>query len=341
MKVAVYVLVFVLLLVIGFFGYYYFFYNSDEQDDTLMHVNRERPLEKYSIENLGKTKFVQSEIKLGDIVADETDFVSRKFYFDVNGSKVSGLLNYPNARGEFPVILMSRGYIEREGFVTGDGSRRTGVEFAKAGFVTFAPDFLGYGESEMPSELPMEERFQTYTTLLTLLKSVGIVNEEFAKSGVEIRVDPKKIGLWGHSNGGQITLTALEAIGAKYPTVLWAPVSKPFPYSILYYTDEFDDHGKALRRVVADFERDYDSDLFSLTNYLDKLNAPLSVHQGAADTEVSIEWTGEFVLELKKLGKKVEYYTYPEDDHNFTNGNWETVVARSVEFYKQSFSTNK
>jgi len=336
-KIAIAVLLLVLLFVFGFFGYYFHAGSEVVNGGASNQVsNKVKPLEKFTIENLGKTKFVPSDIMLGEIVADENNFVSRSFYFEVEGKKVSGLLNYPKSAGQYPLIVMSRGYIEREGFKTGDGSRRTGIDFAKAGFVTVAPDFLGYGESDMPSDFAMEERFQTYTTLLTLISSVDKLNEAFTKSLVSVSVDHSKIGLWGHSNGGQITLTVLEVLGTKYPTVLWAPVSKPFPYSILYYTDDFDDRGKALRRVVADFEKDYDSNLYSLTNYLDRIEAPLSIHQGAADSEVPIEWTGDLVLELKRQGKKVEYYTYPEDDHNFTNGNWEIVVVRGIEFYKKS-----
>ena len=36
--------------------------------------------------------------------------------------------------------------------------------------------------------------------------------------------------------------------------ILWAPVSKPFPYNILYYTDEAEDRGKWLRGEIAKFE---------------------------------------------------------------------------------------
>lgn len=337
MKLAVFILVIVLVSIFAFFGYYYF---GQSRGQTKLgspgEVKGEKPLEKYTIDNLGKANFVSSEIELGKILKDEADFVSLVFYFKVQGKRVSGQLNWPKAAGTYPLIVMSRGYIEREGYKTGDGTRRSSEEFAKAGFVTVAPDFLGYGESDMTSDLPIEERFETYMTVLTLLESVPKLNDALLVNNIPAQINPRNVGLWGHSNGGQIALTVLEATGKSYPTVLWAPVSKPFPYSILYYTDDFDDHGKALRKVVADFERDYDSELYSITNYLDRINAQLSVHQGSADSEVPINWSGDLVLELKKLGKKVQYHTYPEDDHNFTNGNWSTVVGRNIEFFKKN-----
>ncbi len=294
----------------------------------------EKPLDKYTIDSLSAQKFEVSGIEIGDVVKDEKDFNSRVFYFWVGGKKVSGLLNFPKVDGTYPVVVMYRGYIDRETYKTGDGTRRAGEMFAKNGFITVAPDFLGYGQSDMPSESPLEERFQTYITSATLLESVGNLNSALAKAGANVKVDPDKIGIWGHSNGGQISLTVLEATGATYPTVLWAPVSKPFPYSILYYTDDIDDHGKMLRKVVADFERDYDSEKYSLTNYLDKINAPVQIHQGSGDEAVPVKWSDDLVKTLKEKGKNVSYFAYPGDDHNFARGDWQTVVERNIEFFK-------
>ncbi|KKR51142.1 MAG: hypothetical protein UT84_C0002G0003 [Candidatus Curtissbacteria bacterium GW2011_GWA1_40_16] len=108
-----------------------------------------------------------------------------------------------------------------------------------------------------------------------------------------------------------------------------------------FYTDDIDDHGKALRKVVADFEKDYDSELYSLTNYLDKINAPIQIHQGGGDEAVPIKWSDDLVKVLKDKGKDVSYFTYAGDDHNFAKGSWQTVVNRNIEFYKQSFSLNE
>ncbi len=337
MKLAVLVLVVVVTVVVGFFVW-------DGKKNIKVPINKnsssekiEKPLDKYTIDALSNQKFAANSIEIGDELKDEKDFNSRIFYFWVGGKKVSGLLNFPKADGTYPVIVMYRGYIDRETYKTGDGTRRAGEVFAKNGFITLAPDFLGYGQSDMPNESPLEERFQTYTTAITMLNSVSNINAAFGKTGISVLADTTKIGIWGHSNGGQIALTILEVTGSKVPTVLWAPVSKPFPYSILYYTDDIDDHGKMLRRVVADFEKDYDSEKYSLTNYLDKINAPIQIHQGSGDEAVPIAWSDALVKTLKDKGMDVSYFTYPGDDHNFSKGSWQTVVDRNIEFYKKRF----
>jgi len=112
---------------------------------------------------------------------------------------------------------------------------------------------------------------------------------------------------------------------------LWAPVSKPFPYNILYYTDEASDSGKWLRRQVADFEKDYDVFNYSIDRYLDWINIPVQIHQGTADTEVPVTWSDELYQKMHYV-PDVTYYRYPGADHNMRPF-WDKVVARDVEWF--------
>lgn len=275
-----------------------------------------KPLEKYTIENLSQTEFKTSEIKIED---------EHLFSFIVDNKKVTGCLNIPEGEGPFPIIVMFRGYVNQKEYKTCDGTKRAGEYFAKNGFITIAPDFLGYSGSDPEAENIFESRFQTYTTALTLLKSLDhSIDQPFNHSSVAI---------WGHSNGGQIALTILEITGKEYPTVLWAPVSKPFPYSILYYTDESDDRGKMIRRELSKFEEDYDVEKFSLTNYLDRIKAPVQIHQGTADDAVPVEWTDE----LSKKLSDPEYFKYPGVDHNL-NPSWNFAMSRSLDFFNKNLA---
>lgn len=328
---------------IGVILYYYFFQGQDiitpieEQAEKII----EKPLEKYQISRLQEVEFVGSEITLGEVVNEDDDIVSRMFYFedrgatgDIEGVKVSGLINLPKEEGRYPVIVMFRGFVDPSFYTTGEGTRRTGEEIARNGFITLAPDFLGYGESDMPSVEPIEERFQTYTTALSLFASLPDLNNALASDpDISVRADEENVGVWAHSNGGQIALTALGVSGHTYPTVLWAPVTKPFPYNILYFTDEFEDEGKALRKVVADFEEHYDVFEYSITRDLESINAPLQIHQGTDDEAVPLRWSDQFVDILEEKEMDVTYFVYPGENHNFNNGSWPTAVARSIEFF--------
>jgi dipeptidyl aminopeptidase/acylaminoacyl peptidase len=291
---------------------------------ALKPLEREKTLEKYTFENLKKRGGKASNIKLERALNQNEKFTSYLFSYQSGGKKITGLANIPLGQKKLPVVVMLRGYVDREIYQTGVGTQRAGEFFAGNGFITLAPDFLGYGESEMPPDNVWEERFLRPMNVLDLLSSTESLDN----------TDINHLFLWGHSNGGMIALAVLEISGAKYPTALWAPVSKFFPYDVLYYTDEADDKGKSLRKNLAELEKDYDVDKYSIDTYLDWLEAPLIIHQGIVDESVPLVWTNALVDKLKELKKEVTYYNYPGADHNM-QGSWNTVVARDLEFFRK------
>lgn len=276
-----------------------------------------KPLQKYSFPELREQIFQPDGIWVEN----------GKFYFWVEGKKISGQIHQPREQapaGGWPVVIMIRGYVDREIYQTGIGTNPAATVFVQNGFLTLAPDFLGYGESDMPPNNGLEERFLTPITVLQLIASIRNLPE----------ANPNKINIWGHSNGGQIALSVLEISGKNYPTVLWAPVSKPFPYSILYYTDEYDDYGKALRQLIAGFDTQYDANEFSIHNYYNWITAPVQIHQGTIDEAVPLKWSQDLEKALKNLNKKVELYVYPGADHNLKPG-WDEAVQRSLVWFEQ------
>ena len=302
----------------------------------------EKPLLKYTFENLKKTTFTNNNITLGKPYSETTDSSSQLFYFkspnkpgDTAMDTVSGLMNLPKKPGKYPIIVMLRGFVPDNMYEPGVGTQHVAEALAKNGYITLAPDFLGFGESSSFSKDSFEARFQTYTTALSLLASLPTLNNGLAASySGTITADPAKVGIWGHSNGGHIALSVLAISGKHYPTVLWAPVSKSFPYSILYYSDDADDHGKALRAVLANFERDYNADLFSPLNYYKWIKAPLSIHQGTNDEAVPEKWSENVTSLLKEEGIDVVYNVY-QADHNMVPS-WNEAVKNSIDFYNKN-----
>ena len=288
--------------------------NYLNKEQMLPAWNKPKPLEKYTIENLSKTNFEPSKITVD----------KNLFNFNVAGKKVTGLINIPESGGPFPVIVLLRGYVDQSIYTTGTGTKRVGEFLSQNGYITIAPDFLGYGGSDIESSNIFEARFQTYTTTLTLLKSIN--KENFPDW------DQKNIFIWAHSNGGQIALTILEITGEKYPTVLWAPVTENFPYSVLFYTNESDDHGKYIRRELSKFESNYDVEKYTLTNYLDRVNAPIEYHYGTNDDAIPSEWRDKFVNQMKSLEKDFTNYNHSGADHNL-NPLWSDVIKKTLDFF--------
>lgn len=302
---------------------------------------RVHPLERYALDTLSQTEIKPGKLEIKNALKEDPDYTSYLFELTFNPNldgktfkKTTGQINLPaqaslpseervpSDNQKYPLLVMFRGYINQEIYRTGDGTRNAAAFFAKNGFITISPDFLGYAGSDSESGNIFESRFQTYVTALAVLKSVNQITNW----------DGKNIFIWAHSNGSQIALTVLEISAVDYPTVLWAPVSKPFPYSILYYTDDSSDGGKLIRHELATFEKDYDVDKYSLTNYLDKINAPILVNQGTADDAIPKAWTDGLVANLRKLDKDVTYTIYPGANHDM-RPLWDSVILDNLNYF--------
>ncbi len=324
-------------------GYIYLFkYASIPNEPLQTLVPVAKPLQAYTFANLRKAKFPPTDISLGEEVSETASSTARMFYFSTpktpnstTTKKVSGLINIPKNPGIYPVIVMFRGFVPSDIYESGMGTQPSAALFSQQGFITLAPDFLGYGESDKPSSDSFEDRFETYTTALSLLSSLKTLNTQLQqKYKGTITADVNDVQLWGHSNGGHIALVALALTGKQYPTVLWAPVSKSFPYSILYYTDEYDDQGKATRKALADFEKLYDVQAFSPPRYYRFITAPLAIFQGGTDQEVLPWWSSELAEQLKKYKLDITYTQYHNADHNLQPDGWSSAVASSISFYQ-------
>lgn len=289
----------------------------------------EKPYEKYSFENLAKRGGVASKI---EVVGD-------KFYYRSEGRRISGEINLPartvlaGAGDVCPVVVMARGYVEKDIYKTGMGTHNAAVVYAKNGYITLAPDFSGYGESDPEDSNALGSRLVKPVEILDLLASLSSLSQ----------ADLSKVYLWGHSNGGQIMLSVAEILGEQVlrgvssqvrGVTLWAPVSKPFPYNILFYTDDASDSGKWLRGQISEFEKDYDVFNYSIDKYLDWINIPIQLHQGTADESVPKKWSDDLVKNLQEKEKDVRYHTYPGADHNMRFA-WDMVVSRDIEWFNK------
>lgn len=330
----------VLLMVLAWYLRTYQFSNhkfsNSRIDEAGVRENIEKPYDKYSFERLVEREDKPSRIEMGEEITKDELYSSYIFYYVSEGRRISGQLNLPNLSRLMGVIVMARGYVEKDGYTTGTGTRNAAAVYARNGYITIAPDFSGYGESDGEDTNALGARLVKPVEILDLIASLSTLPQ----------ADLNKVYLWGHSNGGQIMLSVAEVLGrrksvdpySREPVIrgltLWAPVSKPFPYNILYYTDEADDQGKWLRGEIAKFEADYDVFKYSIDRHLEWIQIPLVIHQGTADDAVPVEWSRELDTRLKEQGKSYTYYEYPGADHNM-NPDWNAVVGRDVEWFNK------
>lgn len=294
----------------------------------LSSLSRKVDYSPYSFENLRQREYFKSEIKLEKVLQEEDAFTSYLFSYSADGRRVTGMANLPKQGEKFPVAILIRGWVDEKIYQTGMGSEKMAAFLAENGFLTLAPDFLGFGESDPAFPDMLQDRFFKPIVILTLLESLDSLPQ----------VDSEKMVIWGHSNGGQIALSVLEITGKGFPTSLWAPVSASFPQSVLQYTNELEDEGKLLREKIRQFEGEYDSSQYSVTPYFDQIKAPLIIHQGTADESIPLEWTEELISQLRSLEKEVTYFQYPGENHNFHYGSAPMARERDLEFFKENLN---
>ncbi len=348
----------------GYFGLPVFFKQSELLSPLTQQPpqkEREYRLRQYGIEALAEYPYQSSQLQL-EMATEETDeYITHLFSYQTLGKTMSGQVHLPTSPAPadgYPVIIMLRGWVPPESYSSGIGTSAAAEVFAENGYVTLAPDFFGYGQSDPEAENSWEARLQKPINVIELLKSVREYQQLQNKEQL-VNLDSNRLAFWGHSNGGQIALTTLEILQEPIPTTLWAPVSAPFPYSVLFFSDEHEDEGKEMRQWLSIFERDYDVFLFSLTQHLDRLTGFLQLHQGTADQSVPVSWNDEFtdklelenerrqevratiaestqaaVLEQPLPDIELSYYRYPGADHNL-RPNWQTVVNRDLEFFEE------
>ena len=70
------------------------------------------------------------------------------------------------------------------------------------------------------------------------------------------------------------------------------------------------------------------------TFFLQDITAPVQLHTGAEDEEVPPAFSESLFKKLKSLGKIVEFYSYPGDDHNISNHVTE-AMQRSLAFFNR------
>jgi len=323
--------VFILIIVFAFFlGVFFIFRNKENNFVSPLSgsIKKNLPLEKYSFLALREKEYQASEIILEKIISEEEEYTSWLFSYESDGKKVTGMLNIPKGEGSFPVVVMLRGYADDEIYFTGLGTRKVAGIFAENGFLTLAPDFLGFGGSDSSSADILEARFERPITVLSLLESIKTLE----------KADKDNIFLWGHSNGGQIAISVLEILEREIPTTLWAPVVKGFPESVLYYMDDSpppgadgeDDQGKKVKKAIDRFIKDYNEEDYSIETYFSDIKAPIQIHYGGLDPLVPEDWIDDFI---ENFEKDVFYYKYPKSDHNLAQ-DWDEVVEKDIEFFR-------
>ncbi|MBV7332814.1 alpha/beta fold hydrolase [Chloroflexi bacterium TSY] len=253
-----------------------------------------------------------------------------------DGNKIFALLTIP--RGErpasgWPVVVFNHGYIPPEIYRTTERYVAYVDGFARSGYIVFRSDYRGHGFSEGEAE----GGYGSPDYTVDILNAVTALKQYPA-------ADPNRIGMWGHSMGGQITLRSMVVTDDIKAGVIWAGVVGSYPDLLARWRRP----GIVVPRTIPAKWRKWREDLIaeygepsenpafwasiSANTYVADLSGPIQLHHGTADTSVPFEFSNTLDAQIQAVGGTVENYIYPGDNHNLSV-NFGSAMARSIAFF--------
>ncbi len=263
--------------------------------------------------------------------------------YQSEGLKIDALLTVPNgakpATG-WPVIIFNHGFIPPAQYRTTERYVAYVDWLARSGYIVFRSDYRGNGQSEGDARGAYGAPDYTVDVLNALASM-----EQFPDA------DPNRIGMWGHSMGGYITLRAMVVTDTIKAGVIWAGVVGPYPNLFQRPTATPTPEGatpEPTRTGTPGFNSRWRFDLvetygtpeenpafwasISSPAFVGDISGPLQLHHDMADSEVPLAASEYLYQAMQAAGKSVELYTYPGNDHNLTQS-FGLAMQRTIEFF--------
>jgi len=256
-----------------------------------------------------------------------------------DGLKIYALMTVPNGQKPatgWPVIIFNHGYIPPAVYRTTSRYIAYVDQIARDGYIVFKSDYRGHDRSEGAARGGYTQ--PDYT--IDVLNAVASVKRY-------PDADPNRIGIWGHSMGGYITLRSMVITGDIKVGVIWGGVVAPYPDLFTRWNPGGRITTASPGSWVYALEQTYGSvetnpkfwNSISANAYLRDLHGPIQLHHSTTDEEVPVEFSEMLYDEMLQANQTVELYTYEGDNHNISR-NFSLAMQRTVEFFDRYLKTD-
>jgi dipeptidyl aminopeptidase/acylaminoacyl peptidase len=274
-----------------------------------------------SIEYLRQQTY-DAELRFVETLERGDNYARYYVSYESEGNTIYALLTVPDGEPPetgWPVVIFNHGYIPPDEYRTTERYVAYVDAFARSGYIVLRSDYRGHDRSEGSARGAY--RHPDYV--------IDVLNGLAAVRKYEL-ADPERIGMWGHSMGGYITLRAMVVEPTIKAGVIWAGV-------VAAYDDLAARWFRAGREMfLAEFGAPEENPAFwqsiSAHYYLEDLSGPIQLHHGTADTSVPYSFSQSLYSDLLAAGQGAELYLYEGDNHNLSV-EFITAMGRTLSFF--------
>ncbi|HWY79843.1 MAG TPA: alpha/beta fold hydrolase [Candidatus Sulfotelmatobacter sp.] len=277
--------------------------------------------------------------------------------YNSDGLKINGLLTVPTGDapiGGWPAIVFVHGYIPPKQYATTSRYEEYVDYLTKNGFVVFKIDLRGNGDSQgQPvgayySAGYVIDTLNAYAALQSVHSS-SISAMPYPTLSVTLSINPKKIGLWGHSMAGNIVMRAWTAKADIPAIVIWSGAGYTYTDLIKYKLNDSsyqlisDASSSANFQFRQQLQKLYGQPDMSNpfwhniapANFLTNLKGAIQIDQAQDDTVVNIGYNRDLIKLFDKTSIPHIMYEYPTGGHNISGVYFTTAMQHTVDFYKK------
>jgi uncharacterized protein len=278
-----------------------------------------------SIDALQQMQRAGGDLRVVRTVARTAAYTQYGVTYKSGNLTISGQMYVPAGDGPFPVMIMNHGFIPIEEYVTGMDSRRESPFVASNGYVAIHPDFRNYAGSDDD-----ENAAQNLTAYGWADDSLNLVDA--VKRSSLPYLDKNRIGYWGHSNGGQVSMMAL--VSQRRPDirafVLFAPTSPDFADNFNRWMRPRSEQARLIRERHGwpEDNPEFYRNISVGPHFKEAVSkGPVLLFHGTGDTNTPFSWSERSAALMKDAGIDITFVPLRGENHLFSDAAWRGGVA--------------